>query len=144
MTIIDNYITRREQKFFNVAKAVAQTSSFHGTHVGCCIVYKNTVVSVAANCEKTHPLQVTYNKYRDFDPMKSAGKLHAEIHALSFLMNKNINWQKTSIFVYRETKEGKPVVSRPCKSCGQLIRDLGIPFVYYIDNNGKFVKEKWI
>lgn len=48
-------LSRREQKFFNVAKAVARTSNYHGTHVGCCVVNKGVVVSVGCNSEKNAP-----------------------------------------------------------------------------------------
>lgn len=135
-------LSRREQRFFNVAKAVARTSNYHGTHVGCCVVNKGVVVSVGCNSEKTHPIQMIYNKYRDFNPKTTMNKLHAETHALSPLIGKNIDWSKTSVYVYRELKNGKPAISKPCPACSQLIRDLGISQVFYIDEDNNFVKER--
>lgn len=143
--MIDKYITKKEKRFFDVAKSVAKTSTYHGTHVGCCVVYKGLVVSVASNSEKTHPLQMLYNRFREFDPKTAVNKLHAEVHALSVLMSSHryIDWSKVSIYVYRELKNGKPAVSKPCPACSNLIKDLGIPKVYYINEFGQYVKEMY-
>lgn len=135
-------LNRREHKFFDVAKMISRTSTYHGTHVGCCVVYKGVVVSVGCNSEKSHPLQKHYNVYRDFNPATAENKLHAEIHALGPLMNKKIDWSMASIYVYRELRNGKPAISKPCPACSQLIKDLGISQVCYIDKDGKFVKER--
>lgn len=136
-------LNRREHKFFDVAKAIARTSTYHGTHVGCCVVYKGVVISVGCNSEKTHTIQMYYNKYRDFNPNYATNKLHAEVHALAPIRNKHIDWSMTSIYVYRELKNGKPAISKPCPACTKLIEDLGISNVCYIDEKGDFVKEKW-
>ena len=140
--MISNNISRREMRFFDLAKATARTSNYHGQHLGCCVVYKGVVISVAPNCERTHPLQASYNRFRDFDPRFAQNKLHAEVHALSLAMkNKRIDWSKVSIYVYREFKNGTPAISKPCSACSQLIQDLGIHNMYYIDANGRYVKE---
>lgn len=137
-----NPITNRDIKFMDVARATAKTSNYHGTHVGCCVVYKGVVVSVGCNSESTHPLQMRYNKYRDFDPKTSVNKLHAEVHALAWLINKNLDWSKTSIYVYRELRNGKPAISKPCPACSKLISDLGISQICYINEDGKEIKER--
>lgn len=139
-------LSRKDYKYFDVAKTISRTSNFHGTHVGCCVVYKGVVTSVGCNSEKSHPLQMKYNRFRDFDPNASLSKVHAEVHALS-LMNsagKHIDWSKASIYVYRELKNGKPAISKPCPACNQLIKDLGIANMCYIDESGHFVKENLI
>lgn len=138
------YINNRDRKFFNVAKAVAKTSNYHGTHVGCCVVYKGVAISVAANSEKTHPLQLEYNKLRSFDPNTSVNKLHAEIHALSLLVssNKQIDWNKASIYIYREHKNGEKAISKPCPACYNLIKNLGIPYIYFIDEHSNYIKAR--
>lgn len=135
-------LSRRENRFFDLAKSIAKTSNFHKSHVGCCVVHKWNVLSVASNSEKTHTLQRIYNKYRNFDIDKSPAKLHAEIYALSWLINKNIDWKDIEIYVYRELNDGTSAISKPCLSCKKLIEDLGIKTVYYIDEHGKRVKER--
>lgn len=137
-------LSRREMRFFDVAKAVSRTSNFHGNHMGCCVVSKGVVVSVGCNGEKTHPMQKTYNNFRNFDIQKYPNKIHAEVHALSLLISRknDIDWQKTSIYIYRELKNGKPALSKPCLACMQLIKDLGISYIYYVNENGKFCKDR--
>lgn len=145
--MLDHNLTKREEKFFKVAKAVAKTSTFHRNHLGCCIVYKGVVVSVGCNSERSHPLQKEYNKrYKNFDTDVYPNKLHAEVHALSLLLSskKDIDWSKTSLYIYRELKNGKPAFSYPCSACSQLIRDLGISTIYYVNEQGEYTKEKII
>lgn len=135
-------LSRRENRFFDVARAVSKTSDFHGRKMGCCVVYGKNILSVASNSEKTHSLQKTYNKYRGFDPETNANKLHAEVHALSLISKKFTDWANVEIYIYREWKSGKPALSKPCIACQKLIEDLGIKTIYYIDEHGQRIKEK--
>lgn len=135
-------LTRREKRFFDVAKAVSKTSDFHGAKVGCVVCYGSNILSVASNSEKSHSLQSLYNRFRDFDVHKSINKVHAEIHALSLIYRKPINWSRVEVYVYREWKNGKPAISKPCLACENFMRDLGIKTVFYIDANGNFIRDK--
>lgn len=92
--------------------------------------------------KKTHSLQKIYNKFRNFDTSIYNNKVHAEIHALSWLIGKNIDWSKVSIYIYRAYRNGMPALSKPCKSCYNLIKDLGIKEIFYIDNTNRFCKVK--
>lgn len=139
-------MTKKDYKFLDVAKSVALTSTYHKQSVGCCVVYKNVVLSVGCNTEKTHTIQKVYNKFRNFNVDTSDNKLHAEIHALIPLIpqKENIIWSKVTIYIYRITSNNKPAASKPCPACSRLIKDLGIGFVCYFDNEkGEFVKERW-
>lgn len=137
------YLTKRENKFFDVAKAIAKTSDYHTVHIGCVVVYnKRNILSVASNSEKTHSLQRIYNRFRGFDIDKFPAKVHSEVHALSWLIGKNINWSNIELYTYREFSDGKPANSKPCLACSKLIRDLGIKTIYYIDEYGERTKEK--
>lgn len=139
-------LSKKDYRFLDVARSVAMTSTYHKQSVGCCVVYKDVVLSIGCNMEKTHTLQKIYNKFRNFDIDTSENKLHAEIHALSLLLSQkeNIFWQKVTIYVYRVNFKGRPASSKPCPACSRLIKDLGIGFVCYFDNEkGDFVKEKW-
>lgn len=141
------WLTRKENTFFNVAKAVSKTSDYHGVDVGCVVTYKNTILSVASNSNKTHTVQKIYNKFRDFDENTAVNSLHAEVHALVLAKNiahrTNIDWADVCVYVYRELKNGKPAISKPCASCQKFIDDLGIKTVFYIDEQGNKVKVKY-
>lgn len=135
-------ITNREEKFFDVAKSVAKTSDFHKGKVGCCVVCKNVILSVASNTEKTHPLQRKYNKFRNFNIDESPARMHSEIRALIPLINKNIKWKNVEIYIYRILMNGNPAISKPCPTCIRFINDLGIRTVFYIDEHCNKVKVK--
>lgn len=144
--MISYLLTKRERSLFNVARAVSKTSDYDGVSVGCVVTYKNTIISVASNSNKTHTLQKLYNKFRNFDEETADNKLHAEVHALVLAKNiafrTNINWSDVCIYVYREWKNGRPAISKPCNSCFNLIKDLGIKTIFYIDEQGRYVKQR--
>lgn len=136
-------MTRREESLFNIAKEVSTFSDFVGPHIGAVVVSGKTILSTGYNSNKTRPLQHKYNIYRHFQDYENSVALgHAEINALSRLIGKEINWERVSIFVYRELKSGKKACSRPCCACLKLIKDLGIKNIYYIDEYGNYCKER--
>ena len=117
-------MTHKEERMFNIAREISLLSNLHRARVGAVVVTGNRILSTACNSQ--------------------IPKEHAEIAALSPLIGKEIEWSKVSIFTYRELKNGKHACSRPCPACSRLIRDLGIKNVYYVDENGNFVKERYI
>lgn len=138
-------MTHKEERMFNIAREISLLSNLHRARVGAVVVMGNRILSTACNSQKTRPLQERYNAYRNFDDdVVPIPKEHAEIAALSPLIGKEIEWGKVSIFTYRELRNSKRACSRPCPACSRLIRDLGIKNVYYVDENGSFVKERYI
>lgn len=136
-------MTNKEKRFFNIAKEISLLSNFKGPHIGAVVIEKNRILSTGHNSTKTRPLQHRYNIYRNFEDYDhSCAKEHAEIAALSPLIGKEIDWKKVSIFIYRELKNGKIACSKPCAACSKLIKDLGIKNIYYIDEFGKYCKER--
>lgn len=138
-------MTKTGMRFFSIAREIARMSDFHGTHVGAVVVEGKRILSTACNTEKTRPLQARYNVYRIAeDPKKVVARGHAETNALSPLIGKELNWSRLDLYVYREKRTGECGCSRPCPACARLIKDLGIKNVYYINENGDFVKEKFL
>ena len=137
-------LNNREFRMFEIAKQVSYMSNFHGPHMGAVVAIGKTVISTGFNSNKTHPIQHQYNIYRGFEDYATSIPLeHAEIHALGHLIGKKeIDWDKVSIFVYRELRNGKRACSRPCAACMRLIRDLGIKQIYFINEIGEYCKEK--
>ena len=126
---------------FEMAKQVAEQSNCTKTHVGCIITYKGIPIATGYNSEKTHPLQEEYNKYRITPDNKSfIPKLHAEITALSKIKWKKLNPKKIRAYIYRIKKDGAYGMARPCPSCMQAFRDLGIKRIYYTTNE-KYAEE---
>ena len=138
-------MTHKEQRFFNIAKEMSQLSNFSRARVGAVVTSGKRILSASCNSTKTRPLQFYYNKYRNFEDYKNSNACeHAEISALSPLIGKEIEWDKVSIYTYRELKNGKRGCSKPCEACSKLIKELGIKTVYYIDEDGDFIKERFI
>lgn len=133
-------IYNTDYKYFDKARQAALISDFHKTHIGCVAVYQGTIIGIGCNCNKTHPMQKKYNKYRK----KSDGlppKLHAEINCINSFRHLNINFSKVKIYIYRIRNDQPYGLARPCPSCMAAIRDLGIRDIYYTSNDG-YVRER--
>lgn len=133
-------ISKSDMNYFRKAKNVASISDYHKTHIGCVAVYQGQIIGLGCNCNKTHPTQKIYNKYRkQSDSMLP--KLHAEISCINQIRNLNINFSKVKLYIYRIRKDQPFGLSRPCPSCMAAIRDLGIRNIYYTTNDG-YVNER--
>ena len=122
-------------RYFNKARQVATVSDYHKVHVGCVAVYKNQIIGLGCNCNKTHPTQKLYNRYRN-DSDDLLPKLHAEISCLNQIKNLDINFTKVKLYIYRIRKDQPFGLARPCLSCIAAIKDLGIKEIHYTTNNG--------
>lgn len=129
-----------DYRYFNKARQVATISDYNKFHIGCVAVYQGQVIGLGCNCNKTHPTQKFYNKYRN--PSDALlPKLHAEISCLNQIKNLDINFSKVRLYIYRIRKDQHFGMSRPCPSCMAAIKDLGIREIYYTTNSG-FAFEK--
>ena len=119
-----------KNRYFAAAKAVAMTSPGVGKRksyrLGAVLFQKGQIISVGVNSYKTHPKL----KFRSEWPF-----LHAEQHAI-------FRWgidrcEGLDMYVARVWKNNQSAVSKPCKICQQLIKDIGIKNTYYMDNRGQ-------
>lgn len=139
-------------KYFNQAKNASEFSDYtkKNIHIGSVIVYKNKVIAVGYNMDKTNPLQYQYNKYREYRQNKKAKHnkedrlyfadshlpcVHAEMKCLIDTKDLNIDWKKATMFIYRESC-GKTRMCRCCPSCMKAIKDRGIKNIYYTTEQG--------
>lgn len=136
MSLKDFQMLRKsDYQYFYKAKQVAAISNYRRIHVGCVAVYHGNIIGIGCNCNKTHPTQKFYNKYR----IKSESmlpKLHAEINCINSIRNLDINFAKVKLYIYRIRNDQPFGLSRPCSSCMAAIRDLGIKNIYYTTNDG--------
>ena len=126
-------LSNTDYKYFQKAHQIATISDYKKTHVGCVAVYQGQVIGLGCNCNKTHPVQKKYNRYRK-DLMLP--KLHAEISCLNQIKHLDINFSKVKLYIYRIRKDQPFGMARPCPSCMAAIRDLGIRNIYYTTNAG--------
>ena len=114
-------LSNTDYKYFQKAHQIATISDYKKTHVGCVAVYQGQVIGLGCNCNKTHPVQKKYNRYRK-DLMLP--KLHAEISCLNQIKHLDINFSKVKLYIYRIRKDQPFGMAHPCPSCMAAIRDL--------------------
>jgi len=135
------YSKKLINKYFNLAKNASMFSDYPKIHVGAIMVYKNKIISVGYNTQKTNPYQKDYNVYRGnnerkYDVDKQSNALHAEMACIVSTKHLDIDWSKVSVFVYREHKDGSISLSRPCMACSKALDERGIKDWYYTTENG--------
>lgn len=124
-----------DYRYFIKARQVASVSDYPKIHVGCIAVYQGQVIGLGCNCNKTHPVQKFYNRFRE-DSNELLPKLHAEINCINQLKGLNINFSKVKLYIYRIGNDREFRIARPCPSCMAAIKDLGIRDIYYTTNDG--------
>lgn len=134
-------VTKKQKRFFDVARAVSKTSDHPKVRIGCCIVKKRRILSVGVNLMKSHPMQKKYNKYRELtmDVNHIHNNIHAEFDAV--LKANPDELVGADIYVYREDFWGKRSLCRPCEACMRLLKSRKIKAVYYTGYNS-FHKEE--
>ena len=137
-------LTKFDERMFEKAREVADTSNFDHFHLGCVITYKHHIISKAANSYKTHPVQKYYNqRFRNFRKgiRPCNHTVHAEIAALSSIpisLENQINWREVRVYMYR-IAPGLPTghgMARCCPACLAALRNKGIRHIYYTTDEG--------
>lgn len=137
-----NNIGKAREAYFSAAKSISELSTFPRVKIGCIAVYKHKIISSGCNSSKTAPIQKKYNAYRFSADTPHC--IHAEIDCLKPLIGrKDIDFKNVELFLYRETADKQLAPSRPCESCMQFIKDLGIRYINYTTENG-YCSEKII
>lgn len=128
-------MTKSDYKYFYKAGQSAQLSSYHKSPTGCIAVYHGNIIAAGCNCNKTHPTQKFYNRFRE-TPNTLPPKLHAEISCINSIKNLNIDFSKVKLYICRIRRDQPFGLSRPCPSCMAAIKDLGIRDIHYTTNDG--------
>ena len=136
-------ISKSDTRFFKKARQIALISDFHKVHIGCIAVYKNRVIAVGYDTNKTSPLQAEYNKYRGYILPPQKNGIHAEMSCLIKIKDMDIDFSKVILYIYREDFNGNLAISRPCMACEHAIRDYGIKHIHYTGNM-KYIYEEYV
>lgn len=134
-------IGKTNKAYFRAAKAVSELSNYPIHKMGCVVVKRHRVVSSGHN-HKTKCCALQAKLDTEKYGVQCPGKFHAEIMALLPLMKAKVDLKGSSIFVYRQHKNGTLAMARPCSSCQKVIKELGIKKVFYTIENG-YAVEKW-
>ena len=133
-------IGKAREAYFSAAKAVSELGTFPRIKIGCVAVYKHKIISSGFNSCKTSPIQKKYNAYRF--SANTPHYLHAEVSCLKPLIGrKDIDFKNVTLYIARYNTNGEPMLSRPCKSCQQLLRELKIRKCYYTNYGGYTYEE---
>ena len=133
----------RDKRYYSLAEKASSLSDYKKCHIGCIAVYKNRVIAVGYNTNKTSPLQAEYNKYRDYILPPQKNGIHAEMSCLIKIKDMDIDFSKVILYIYREDFNGNLAISRPCMACEHAIRDYGIKHVHYTGNM-KYIYEEYV
>jgi deoxycytidylate deaminase len=109
-------------KKFRLAKLIS-IHSLHQHKIGAVIYKNNKPISVGFNKIKSHPKLANEDRFY---------ALHAEMSAI---INAKQDLTNCTIFVYREYKDGKPALAKPCDNCLSSIIESGIKKIFYSDSN---------
>ena len=107
---------------FKQAIMACQLSDHAKVKMGAAIFIKSRFIASGHNSKKTHP-SIKLNR---------AKGMHAEIHAISKAKSKRFDLSDTTIFVYRETKEGYIAMAKPCKMCMEFLMREGFKHIYLL------------
>lgn len=125
-------------RFLKKAKEASNYSTYPRQHLGAVLVYGNKIIAIGYNTNKTNPMQYKYNKFRGFDHFNSPnnGSIHAEGMILVKTRFLDIDWSKTTIYIYREFKRGGLALSKPCSGCEIALLERGIGTVIFTTEEG--------
>lgn len=125
---------RAKRSYFKAAEGVSSLSD-HRCQIGCVVVKNHRIISSGHNSRDiTHAFQARIDK-RYFG-VECKGVLHAETCALLPLIRNRVNLSNATIYVYRQTRDGKISMSRPCPRCMSVIKQCGIKSVNYTTPDG--------
>jgi len=113
-------------RYFDLCRTVAYKSFLLYRH-GALLRKGKKILSLGWNCGKTHPRLKEFNH--------SSKYLHAEIHAILGLSFEELHG--STMYVVRLTAAGNLANSRPCVSCIEACRQVGISKVVYSMHAGK-------
>ena len=131
-------MNQRTRRGIESARRASYESAFPRYHLGAALYYNGVLLATGCNSTKTSPLQKRLNAERDFNPDQSGvvNSLHAEIRALSKVKYLDIDFDKTTLYIYREYANGNKAMARPCPACMRYIKELGIKNICYSTADG--------
>lgn len=100
-----------------MAKKISNKSDHHTHKMGCVITKGNRVLGTGFNTTKTH----TKSPHR----FKS---IHAEFMAT---LSANYDIKGATVYVFREQRDGKWAMAKPCQDCWAFLMECGIKKVVY-------------
>lgn len=127
--------TRRDIKYFELAKNLASEAEHYKARIGAVIVRKNKILAKAKNAEKSHTQQMKYNRFRNIDNDGIGHNIHAELRAIIEAVNIHGDISGSKIYIWRHTNDKLCGMSRPCAACMAALVQRGVKDIYYTTEN---------
>ena len=134
-------VAGQPDKYFDILQKIAEAvDPVSRARLAACLVYKNQIISIGTNKNKTHPIARRFSKHEE------AIYLHAEVDSIKNAL-KNISVEELSacsMYVLRVKRpERKPREwirgsAKPCIGCMKAIAQFDIKNVYYTTEGGNF------
>lgn len=111
-----------KMRYFELAKRLTQFADHRQHKIGVVLIKKNRILSFGYNLLKTHRYANTKYKY-----------IHAEFRAIWGVDPLDLNG--ATIYIFRQHRDGSPAMAKPCPSCLELIKSVGIKRICYSADN---------
>lgn len=137
---MNKIITKTIKQAYNVWKPHPKIRQYHYAAA----FSGNKMIEFAGN----DPINVNAKAYRmgekfNIQTFKEHPYLHSESHLISKLLHRyNTICSNWAIVVLRINREGRILLSKPCKKCQKILDALELKNVYYSIDGGKFVSSK--
>jgi len=116
-------LSKRTTRLFRMAKLAARQSTATNFKMGAVIARGRKILGIGFNDPyKTHPRSNTPYQF-----------VHAE---LSAIINSRTNLEGASLYIHRSGQNERPLMSRPCSNCIELLLAAGINKIFYSTNGG--------
>lgn len=117
---------------FALAKEISKLSNITKYDIGAVLITKKfEVIGVGTNGNKTHPEQA---KFAAKVGLPEKQFLHAEFQCIVNAKHRSLHGAR--IVVYREFRDGRPALARPCPICIAALKHYGINIVHYSTPDG--------
>lgn len=124
-----------------IGESLIDFSSAKRCHHFSFILYKNKILAIGSNNQKTHPSNLKNPKIsiRTGEDFSNQKYTCSEFHAILKLKRQtNIDSKKCVLVNMRFDRNGKLSYSRPCMSCQNLLKYHNFKKVIWTDNNGDY------
>ena len=111
----------------SLGKIARDVSFFPNVRIVAALYKRNKLISLGCNQNKTHPMQLEFNRWDN--PHKIY--LHAEIDAIRKAKSLGENIEGCDIYVARILRNNSLALAKPCKGCFKCIKDHGITNIFY-------------
>ena len=122
-------LSKRQRRFFNLAKNIAHDSSYDKLRHGAVLVKGGSVISAACNKDNFSSFG---SRFRD--PDAGHGTHHAELGCVLGI-SRDVT-SGSDIYVCRVNKQNEFRLSKPCRMCHDIMKHVGIKRVYYTTEDG--------